>query len=165
METKGLDDLFLQTVQDVYYAEHEILASLPELELAATSEWLRNGFAQHRSETKTQLRRLERVFASLGAEPAPRRCRAIEGILSEARDVLRAYQQTSAGDAGLIAGAQAVEHYEIARYRTLARWARDLGLNEAALLFAESLAEETAAEQFLTDVAEAVMARPAAGLS
>lgn len=164
MKPKGLDDLFFQTVQDVYYAEHEILASLPELELAATSEWLRNGFAQRRVDTETQLRRLERVFASLGAEPAPKRCRAIEGILSEVRDVLRAYQQTAAGDAGLISGAQAVEHYEIARYRTLTRWARDLGLNEAALLFADSLAEETAAEQFLTEVAEAVVAPTAVEL-
>ena len=156
MATKGLGDLFMETLQDVYYADQEILGSLHEMESAADSERLRNAFAQHRGETEGQIARLEQVFRLLGAEPTTKRCDGIEGILKEARGALREFGGSPAGDAALISSAQAVEHYEITRYGTLRRWAYLLGLDQAAQLLGETLAEESSTDDLLTDIADAM---------
>ncbi len=154
MADKGLEDLFNETLEDIYYAEQEILIALPEMQEAAESEELRAGFAHHREETEGQIRRLEQVFGLLGSAPRSKRCDGIEGILKEGRSVLRQFSGTSAGDAGLIASAQAVEHYEITRYGTLRRWAQMLGLEEAAQLLGDTLAEESATDDLLTKIAD-----------
>lgn len=154
MADKGLEDLFSEMLEDIYYAEQEILIALPEMQEAAESEQLRSGFARHREETEGQLRRLEQVFSILGSPPQSNRCDGIEGILKEGRSVMRQFTGTSAGDAGLIASAQAVEHYEITRYGTLRRWAEMLGLDDAARLFAQTLAEESATDDLLTQIAD-----------
>ncbi len=154
MQNKGLEDLFTETLQDIYYAEQQILIALPEMQGAADSEQLRAGFARHRDETEGQVKRLEQVFELLGSEPSSKRCDGIEGILKEGRSVLSEFRGTPAGDAGLIASAQAVEHYEITRYGTLRRWAQMLGLDDAAALLGETLAEESATDDLLTQIAE-----------
>ena len=156
MDTKGLDDLFLETLKDVYYAEQEILGSLQELEAAAESERLREAFRHHHGETEGQIVRLEQVFGLLGVEPETKKCDGIEGILKEGRGALREFGGTPAGDAALIASAQAVEHYEITRYGTLRRWAGLLGLDKAAELLGETLEEEALTDDLLTDIADAM---------
>lgn len=156
MGSKGLEDLFKETLQDVFYAEQEILESLSELESAAESERLRNAFAHHRGETEGQIARLEQVFRSLGEEPSGKKCDGIEGILKEGRSVLREFGGSPTGDAALIASAQAVEHYEITRYGTLRRWAHLLGLDQAAQLLGETLEEESSTDDLLTEIADAM---------
>lgn len=154
MATKTLEDLFHDTLKDVYYAEREILKKLPELAEAATSDELRAAFEQHSRETKSQVARLEQVFALLGARPHSKRCDGIRGILTEGDSMMKEFKGTPALDAALISSAQAVEHNEITRYGTLRRWAQMLGLPEAADLLNATLDEESRTDDLLTRIAD-----------
>ncbi len=154
MADKGLDSLFQNTLRDVYYAERHILKTLPQLEAAAASDELKAAFHKHHDETEGQIVRLERVFELFDRKPRSKRCEAIDGLLKEGDEVLEEYEGTSALDAGLIASAQAVEHYEIARYGTLRRWAKLLGVGEAADLLTETLEQEERTDELLTKLAE-----------
>jgi ferritin-like metal-binding protein YciE len=151
---KTLDDLFLDTLRDIYYAERKILKALPKMQRAAQSEELSAAFAEHREETETQIERLQKVFELVGKAARGKTCDAIEGIIAEGEEIMDDFKGSVALDAGLISAAQAVEHYEIARYGTLRRWAEELGMKEAAQLLGETLAEESAADEKLTKVAE-----------
>ena len=155
MADKGLDNLFYDTLRDIYYAERHILKNLPQLEKAAVSDELKAAFAQHTLETEGQIKRLEQVFGLIDRKPSSKKCEAIEGILAEGDSVLSEYKGTAAADAGLIGSAQAVEHYEITRYGTLRRWAKMLGLPEAYDLLTASLEEESRTDELLTKIADA----------
>ncbi|NVP58349.1 ferritin-like domain-containing protein [Mycoplana rhizolycopersici] len=150
---KNLDDLFLDTLKDIYYAEKQILKALPKMARAAQSEEGKAGFLQHRDETQGQVERLEQVFEMLGKPARGKTCEAIQGIISEGQEIMEEFRGSPALDAGLISSAQAVEHYEIARYGTLVAWARELGMNDAAALLKQNLAEEEATDKKLTRLA------------
>lgn len=150
---KNLDDLFLDTLKDIYYAEKQILKALPKMARAAQSEEGKAGFLQHRDETQGQVERLEQVFEMLGKPARGKTCEAIQGIISEGQEIMEEFRDSPALDAGLISTAQAVEHYEIARYGTLVAWARELGMNDAAALLKQNLAEEEATDKKLTRLA------------
>jgi len=155
MADKQLDDLFLDTLKDIYYAERQILKTLPKMAKAATSEELRAGFEHHNQETEGHVERLEKVFELLGKTPRGKTCDAILGIIDEGKTIMDEFKGTQALDAGLVSAAQAVEHYEIARYGTLIAWAKQLGYAEAADLLAQTLEEEVATDKKLTQVATA----------
>jgi ferritin-like metal-binding protein YciE len=152
---KTLEDLFLDTLKDIYYAEKQILKTLPKMARAAESEQVRAGFEQHAMETEGQIERLEQVFELIGKAPRGKTCDAILGIIEEGKEIMTEFKGTQALDAGLVSSAQAVEHYEIARYGTLKTWARQLGLNDAVKLLDQNLQEEIATDKKLTQVAEA----------
>lgn len=152
---KTLDDLFLDTLRDIYFAERKILKALPKMERAAQSEALKAAFAKHREETEGQIERLQRVFELLGKAARGKTCDAIEGIISEGEDIIEEFKDSPALDAGLISSAQAVEHYEMTRYGTLKRWAMELGMKDAAKLLDETLREEMQTDGDLTKLAEA----------
>ncbi|BCI69571.1 hypothetical protein SUS17_193 [Sphingomonas sp. S17] len=149
-----LDDLFVHQLQDIYYAEHQILKALPKMIDKATAPSLKAGFEQHLRETEGQVERLERVFAMHGHTPKAVTCPAIDGIIKEANEVAGEVADKRVLDAALIAAAQAVEHYEIARYGTLVAWARQLGRSDCAAILDETLAEEKATDEKLTTMAE-----------
>lgn len=155
MAEKQLDDLFLDTLKDIYYAEKQILKALPKMAKAAVSPDLKAGFEQHAAETEAQIERLEQVFELLGKAPRGKTCDAILGIIEEGKEIMEEYKGTQALDAGLVSAAQAVEHYEIARYGTLATWAKQLGHKEALNLFLATLDEEKATDEKLSSLAEA----------
>lgn len=155
MADKQLDDLFLDTLKDIYYAEKQILKALPKMAKAAVSPDLKAGFEQHAAETEAQIERLEQVFELLGKAPRGKTCDAILGIIEEGKEIMEEYKGTQALDAGLVSAAQAVEHYEIARYGTLATWAKQLGHKEALNLFLATLDEEKATDEKLSSLAEA----------
>lgn len=150
---KTLDDLFLDTLKDIYYAEKQILKALPKMARAAQSEEGRAGFLQHRDETQDQVERLEQVFEMLGKSARGKTCEAIQGIISEGQEIIEEFKGPPALDAGLISSAQAVEHYEIERYGTLIAWANQLGLKDAIPLLKQSLSEEEATDKKLTQLA------------
>jgi ferritin-like metal-binding protein YciE len=152
---KTLDDLFLDTIKDIYYAEREIVKSLPKMAKAAQSPQLKAGFEQHRQESEGHIARLEQIFGMLGKSARGRPCEAIIGIIDEGKSVMDDFKGTSALDAGLVAAAQAVEHYEIARYGTLKTWANQLGYMDAVRLLDTTLSEEVATDQKLTQLATA----------
>jgi len=152
---KTLSDLFLDTLKDIYFAEKQILKALPKMARAAQSEEGKAGFLKHRDETQGQIERLEQVFELLDKPPRGKTCEAIQGILAEGEEIMEEYKGTPALDAGLIASAQAVEHYEIARYGTLKAWAKQLGLKEAVSLLDANLQEEIATDEKLTALGEA----------
>lgn len=152
-EDKTLDDLFLDTLKDIYYAEKQIVRALPRMTKAATSPDLKAGFEQHLDETERQIERLEQVFDMIGKPARGKTCDAILGILEEGKSVMDEFKGASALDAGLVSAAQAVEHYEIARYGTLRTWAQQLGLADAAKLLEETLREEEATDKKLTQIA------------
>lgn len=152
---KTLDDLFLDTLKDIYYAEKQILKALPKMAKAAQSAELKAGFQQHQEETEGHIERLEQVFELIGKPARGKTCDAILGILEEGKSIIDEFKDTAALDAGLVAAAQAVEHYEIARYGTLKSWAKQLGQAEAAKLFDATLTEELATDQKLTQLGEA----------
>src|ERR671911_165659 len=154
MAEKDLKALFLHQLKDTYFAENAILKSLPQMAEAAESEELRGAFAVHLKETEGQVRRLEQIFEMVGARPEGIPCKAIQGIIEEGQDILQEFEDGDALDAGLIAAAQAVEHYEIARYGTLLAWAKQLGLSEAEGLIEETLVEEENTDQVLSELAE-----------
>ncbi|HOC13137.1 MAG TPA: ferritin-like domain-containing protein [Propionicimonas sp.] len=155
MADKGLEDLFHDTLRDVYYAERHILKTLPKLEASATLDELKAAFNKHTAETEGQIQRLESVFGLIDRKPSAKKCDGIEGILTEGDHVLSEYEGTSALDAGLISSAQAVEHYEITRYGTLRRWAKMLALPDAYDLLSETLEEESRTDELLTKIADA----------
>jgi ferritin-like metal-binding protein YciE len=153
-EDKTLDDLFLDTLKDIYYAEKQIVKALPKMAKAATSPQLKAGFEGHLEETEGQIERLEQVFELLGKPARGKTCDAILGILEEGKSVIEDYKGTSALDAGLISAAQAVEHYEIARYGTLKSWAEQMGKADIAKLLDATLKEETATDKKLSQLGE-----------
>ena len=154
MAEKNLEALFLHTLKDTYFAERQVAGALPGMIEAAESEELRSAFETHRRETQDQLRRLEQIFEILSEKPQAVPCEGILGILKEGQAVRAAFAEGEAFEAGLIAAAQAIEHYEIARYGTLRAWARQLGLSEVADLVEQSLDEETDMDEILSDIAE-----------
>ncbi|MBJ3783198.1 YciE/YciF ferroxidase family protein [Devosia sediminis] len=154
MAEKQLDDLFLDTLKDIYYAERQILKALPKMAKAATSPDLKAGFEQHLAETEAQVERLQQIFEILGKPARGKTCDAILGILEEGKEIMEEYKGTQALDAGLVSAAQAVEHYEIARYGTLATWAKQLGHTDALNLLLETLKEEEATDQKLSQLAK-----------
>lgn len=155
MAEKKLENLFEDTLRDIYYAERQILKALPKMAKAANSEQLAAGFEQHREETETHVERLEKVFEMLDKRARGKTCDAILGIIEESKEIMDEYKGSPAIDAGLASAAQAVEHYEIARYGTLVTWAKQLGMNDAARLLEQTLAEEKATDEKLTQLAEA----------
>lgn len=152
---KTLHDLFHDTLKDIYYAERKILKALPKMARAAGSEELKQAFQKHRDETEGQVERLQKVFEIIGKRAQGKTCDAIEGIISEGEEIMEEYKGTDALDAGLLAAAQAVEHYEITRYGTLKRWAETLGMKDAAKLLDETLREESKTDADLTMIADA----------
>jgi len=153
-EPKKLDELFHDTLKDIYYAEKKILSALPKMAKAADSDDLRAAFEKHHDETEGQISRLEQVFEAIDAKPQGKKCAAIEGILEEGQEIMKEYKGSPALDAGMLAAAQAVEHYEISRYGTLRTWAEELGLEDVAKLLEETLKEEEATDEKLTELAE-----------
>jgi ferritin-like metal-binding protein YciE len=158
---KTLDDLFVHTLQDIYYAEQKITKALPNMIEKVSDPELKQGFQTHLGETKNQVKRLEQVFQLLGQPPKAVTCPAIDGIVEEADEILRDTSDPEVLDAAALAGAQAVEHYEIARYGTLIAWARQLGRNDCANLLQQTLEEEKATDRKLTTLAEARVNRVA----
>jgi ferritin-like metal-binding protein YciE len=156
-EPKQLDELFHDTLKDIYYAEKKILSALPKMAKAAQNEDLRAAFEKHKTETEGQIDRLEQVFELIEEKPQGKKCAAIEGILEEGQEIIKEYKGSPALDAGLVSAAQSVEHYEIARYGTLRTWAEELGLNQAMKLLQQTLDQEEATDQALTELAESVV--------
>lgn len=154
-ETNNLDSLFQDTLQDIYYAEMQILKALPKMAEAAQSQELTAAFKKHQEETKGQIERLVEVFEIFGAEPKGKTCPAIDGIIKEGEETMKEYKDSPALDAGLIAAAQAVEHYEITRYGTLKRWAEILELDGAVELLEQTLQQESDTDAALTRLADA----------
>ena len=153
-KAKTLDDLFHDTLRDIYYAEKKILKALPKMQRAAASKELKAAFMKHEQQTEVHVERLEQVFELIEKPARGKTCDAIEGIISEGEDIAEEFKGTPALDAGLISAAQAVEHYEITRYGTLKRWATELGMKEAAGLFDKTLKEEAMTDEDLTKLAE-----------
>lgn len=151
---KTLDDLFHDTLRDVYYAEKKILKTLPKMAKGAQSADLKAAFEKHHGETEGHVERLEQVFELLGKRAQGKTCPAIDGIVEEGAEILEEYKGMAALDAGLLAAAQAVEHYEMTRYGTLKRWAEELGMTDAAALLQQTLDEESATDEALTALAE-----------
>ena len=153
-EPKKLDELFHDTLKDIYFAEKKILATLPTMAKAAQSEELRAAFEKHEAQTQDQIGRLEEVFAAIDKKPQGKTCAAIVGITEEGTEIMQEYKGSPALDAGLLAAAQAVEHYEISRYGTLIAWAEELGLEDAVALLQDTLEEEKATDETLSDIAK-----------
>jgi len=153
-EPKSLDELFHDTLKDIYFAEKKILATLPKMAKAAQNEELKAAFEKHREETEGQVERLEQVFETIDKKPQGKTCAAIIGITDEGAEIMQEYKGSPALDAGLLAAAQAVEHYEISRYGTLIAWAEQLGLDDAIPLLQETLDEEEATDEALTEIAK-----------
>ena len=152
---KTLQDLFYETLKDIYFAEKKILTALPKLAKAANSGDLKAAFEKHIEETEGQVERLKQVFELIEKPARGKPCPAILGLVEEGQEISKEFKNSPALDAGLLAGAQAVEHYEISRYGTLIAWAEQLGLKEAAELLQETLDEEKATDEALTELAEA----------
>lgn len=153
-EPKKLDELFHDTLKDIYFAEKKILSTLPKMAKAAQSDELKAAFEKHYTETEGQIDRLEKVFAIIEKKPQGKTCAAIVGIAEEGAEIMQEYKGSPALDAGLLGAAQAVEHYEISRYGTLIAWAEELGLDEAVTLLEETLEEEEATDEALTEIAK-----------
>src|SRR3954463_13880427 len=159
---KGLEDLFLATLKDVYYAEKQILRALPKMAKAAESDELRQAFEKHRGETDEQVQRLERVFEIIGKRASGKTCDAIQGIIEEGKEIMDDFAESEALDAGGFAAGRAGEPYEISRYGTLRSWAQELGLQDAVQLLEQTLQEEKKTDQLLTQLAEARVNQKAA---
>lgn len=155
--TKTLDDLFYETLKDIYYAERQIVKALPKMARGAQDPKLKKAFEDHKEETEGQIDRLKQVFEIIGKRAQGKTCDAIEGILSEGEEILEEFKGTPALDAGLLAAAQAVEHYEISRYGTLRAWAEQLGMTKVVPLLDETLKQESKADTLLTDIAESAV--------
>ena len=153
-DIKNLEDLYQHGLKDIYYAENQIVKSLPDMIENATNAELKRGLQHHLRETKEQVKRLEQVFALHGEQPSGTKCPAIDGIMKEGGDLMGEVEDKAVLNVGIIAAAQAVEHYEITRYGALIAWARDLGHREDAAILARNLREEQAADKTLTAMAE-----------
>ena len=158
---KTLDDLFVHTLQDIYYAEQQITKALPKMIAKVTDPQLKQAFQTHLAETRNHVSRVEQVFEMHGESPKAVTCPAIDGIIAEANEIMGDASDPEVLDAAALASAQAVEHYEITRYGTLAAWARQLGRNDCASVLEQNLTEEKAADQKLTTIAEARVNRVA----
>lgn len=161
-DIKTFDDLFVHQLQDVYYAEQQILSALPKMIEKATAPELKQAFEHHLRETEEHVRRVEQVFEMHGAEKKAAKCPAINGIIQEANEVAGDIEDKEVLDAALIASAQAVEHYEITRYGTLVAWAKQLGRTDCASVLEKTLKEEHAADTKLNGIAEGGVNRKAA---
>lgn len=161
-DIETMDDLFVHTLKDIYYAENQILKALPDMVEKATDAKLKEGFKTHLAETRTQVKRLEQVFQMHGVKVEGVDCPAIDGILEEADEIAGEVDDKQVLDAALIAAAQAVEHYEITRYGTLIAWAKQLGRNDCATVLQQNLEEEKATDKKLTTLAESSVNRKAA---
>jgi ferritin-like metal-binding protein YciE len=156
-EPKKLDDLFHEGLKDIYFAEKKILTALPKMAKAVQSEELKAAFEKHESETEEHVSRLEKVFEMIDEQPRGKNCPAIVGIIEEGHEIMKEYKGSPALGAGLLAAAQAVEHYEIARYGTLIAWGAELGLKDATTLLKETLDEEKATDETLSELAEEII--------
>jgi ferritin-like metal-binding protein YciE len=154
---KKLSDLFHETLKDIYFAENKIIKTLPKMAKAAQSKDLANAFNKHLRETQGQVKRLDQIFRMLGKPARGKPCEAINGITDEGAEIMRDFKGMPALDAGLLAAAQAVEHYEISRYGTLRTWAEELGMPDAARLLQATLEEEEATDHTLTELAISVI--------
>ena len=150
----SLQELFHETLKDIYFAEKKILSALPKMAKAAQSEDLKAAFQKHETETEEHVARLEKVFEEIDETPRGKTCDAIMGIIEEGQEVMKEFKGEPALDAGLLAAAQAVEHYEIARYGTLKTWAMELGLKQSVKLLETTLSEEKKTDETLTKLAE-----------
>jgi ferritin-like metal-binding protein YciE len=159
---KGLNELFLDTLKDIYFAEKQILRTLPKMAKAANSDKLRAAFEKHQGETEEQVERLEKIFELIDKPPRGKACEAMQGILDEGKEIMDEYKGSDALDAGMLAAAQAVEHYEISRYGTLKTWAQQLGMKDAVRLLDQTLQEEKKTDEALTSIAEAAVNMAAA---
>ena len=148
------DALFEATLKDIYYAEKAILKALPKMSKKTSSKKLQQSFAKHIKETETQVKRLEKVFEMIGKRPVGKKCHAIDGIIEEGEEIMKEAKDETIRDAGILAAAQAVEHYEISRYGTLAAWADKMGKPEVVSLLGATLAEEKATDEALSELAE-----------
>ena len=157
MELKTLNDLFVHQLKDLYGAEQQLLQAMPDMEEKITSGELKRSFARHREETSRQVHRLEKVFESLGMKPKAEKCKAMEGLLKETKEFMQEDADKPVMDAGMIACAQRVEHYEIAAYGTACTYAKYLGHNEALRLLKETLSEEKKTDEHLTVLAESTI--------
>ena len=157
MKMKTLEDLLYDGLRDIYSAERQILKALPKMARAARSSDLRAAFEKHLEETQGQVERLQTVFDAMGRSARGKTCPAIDGIIEEGQEVMEQYRDSPALDAGLVAAAQAVEHYEISRYGTLCAWAKNLGMNDAASTLAQTLEEEEMTDEALTALAESAI--------
>lgn len=162
-DIKSMQDLFLHGLQDVYYAEKQIVRSLPSMIEKATNRELAKALRDHLQETEHQVTRLEKVFENLGESPRGTDCPAIDGLISEANDVAGEVDDKKVLDAAVIGSAQAIEHYEISRYGTLIAWAEELGYDNVTGLLNSNLREEKAADKKLNGIAEAKVNRKASG--
>jgi ferritin-like metal-binding protein YciE len=151
---KNLEDLFHDTLKDIYYAERKILKALPKMAKGAASAELTAAFEKHRDETEGHVERLQQVFEILGKRAQGKTCPGIDGIIEEGEEIMEEFKGTAALDAGLVSAAQAVEHYEITRYGTLRRWAEMLGMADAAKLLGQTLDEESKTDKALTGLAD-----------
>jgi ferritin-like metal-binding protein YciE len=154
---KQLDELFVETLKDIYYAEKKILTALPKMAKAAQSEELAAAFDKHANETDVQIQRLEEVFSMVDESPKGKTCEAINGLIEEAKEIMSDFKNSPALDAGLLASAQAVEHYEISRYGTLRAWAEKLDMRDAVELLDATLAEEKKTDEALTQLATTIV--------
>ena len=157
-----LQELFLTHLQDIYHGEKQILKALPKMAKSATTPELKQAFEKHHDQTEGQVERLQRIFELMNKSARGKTCEAIEGLVEEGKEVMTEAQSGEVMDAGLIAAAQAVEHYEIARYGTLRSWAEQLGMKEAAKLLGETLAEEKQTDELLNKIAKSSVNRKAA---
>jgi ferritin-like metal-binding protein YciE len=162
MAIQNLHDLFVHTLEDIYFAEQTLAKKLPKMAEKATSSQLKAGFEQHARETEEHAKRLERVFESIGEEAEADECPAIQGIIEEAEELVSEIKDPETRDAAMLAAAQAAEHYEITRYGTLVAWAEEMGHNEAIRLLRKTLEEEKATDAKLTKLAESRLNRKAA---
>jgi ferritin-like metal-binding protein YciE len=161
-QEKQLQDLFTETLKDIYYAEKQILRALPKMAKAAHSTELREAFQHHREQTEVQIERLEQVFEMVGKSARGKECHAIVGMIEEAKEVMEEFSGAETLDAGLLASAQAVEHYEISRYGTLKTWAQQMGMKDAVPLLEATLKEEKETDALLTRLADSTVNKKAA---
>ena len=160
-DIKTLEDLYLHTLRDIYYAEQQIIKALPKMIEKAGNSELKDGFTHHLEETKGHVERLEEVFRNIGEDPEGVTCPAIDGIIKEANEIAGDIADKDVLDAALAAAAQAVEHYEMTRYGTLIAWSHELERNDCASLLEETLKEEKAADEKLSNVAESRLTKVA----
>ena len=154
---KELNDLFLDTLKDVFHAEKQILRALPKMARAVNSDELRQALETHKEETQGQVERLEQVFEIIGKRASGKPCEAMQGLIAEGQEIMEEYKESEALDAGLLSSQQAIEHYEISRYGTLRTWAQQLGMNDAAELLEQTLEEEKKTDALLTELAESMV--------
>lgn len=154
MAQKNLESLFHDTLKDIYYAERKISKTLPKMARGVQSEELKASFQKHKEETDGQIERLQQIFEMIGKRAQGKTCQAIDGIVEEGEEILDEYKGTPALDAGILASAQAIEHYEITRYGTLKRWAEVLGMQDAVALLDQTLQEESKTDELLTQLAD-----------